>query len=176
MVTLIIIWDCIVNVLWTTFSVWTADEIGWLPLVFNFLYYFFLFLVVYDLRHKQNMLQLTDCYNYLRLLGGIIFVVLAFTSFALMLVFLNSPEKETRNFTAKWMIFYLNLTVLLAIIQFATAYKLRQAIRVLRSTTFYDIKKDRLSSSFDGLPTTRVPGPMHMSQLEKSLALREAKL
>jgi hypothetical protein len=134
----IVIWDFFVLFWVILWDLWYVEQIGYVPLIFNLFYITLLFFVVFDLRHPENNLQLTSCFNYFRALACVGFLLAAIASLIFMFILVANPLREHQYFSWRWFLFYFFMTTIIGLVQYSTVYKLREAIRILRSNNVYD--------------------------------------
>lgn len=116
---------------WFIYNVTMIDYVTIAPLIINFAYILFMFLVLWDLRDPNGHLQLVKYYSYFRIFTAFLMTIFAITCFILIFVYVANPALEGTVLSMGWVIAFFLFFTPASVVQWGTIITLRKTIQIM---------------------------------------------
>jgi len=115
------------------------------PLIINFGYILFMFIVLWDLRDPNGKFLIIKYYSYFRIVVAGIMTMFTLTMFILIFVFLANPALEGTALDTDWAIGFFFYFTPASIIQWGTILGLNKALRLMQSVPMNELNNNSRS-------------------------------
>jgi len=134
-----VIWDMFLLFSWFIYNMTMIDTVTIAPLIINFGYILFMFIVLWDLRDPNGNFSIIKYYNYFRIAAAGVMSIFALSMFILLFVFLANDSLEKEYLNSNWALGFFLFFTPASIIEWGTVIGTHKALKLMSSVPMNEL-------------------------------------